>query len=254
MAVSPYAKILAAVNAGAPASGGLTVPGAATIALTGENTSFWSSQRWEIYDFPPDFAAPTGWSTDANGVYFSTAVTPPSFALPALAAATGWGKYMLRLTVNGGTLAQGLVDESTALLMVSSRGQRGLGFNETSQFGGVRSQYAKELMATLRAIEAFASGGGGLPKTRTRRTAAAASNITTADDLVEVTAAVSPQTLPGAPSDGHEYEVKNNTAGNNDVLGNGHNFDTTGTATMTLGPKQGVTFTYSGGSLMWLAT
>lgn len=97
-------------------------------------------------------------------------------------------------------------------------------------------------------------GGGTLPKTRTRRAIAAPSTITTADDLIEQTAAAATATLPASPSDGHEYEVNNNTSGNNDVGGNGHNINVTGTATMTLGPRQSVTFTWSSTSTVWLAT
>lgn len=164
MPTPPYAKALVSVNGGGVQSGGVVVAGGATIAFSGENTAQWSNQKWELYWYPTDFSAPAGWSTDANGVIFSTAVTPPSFTLPALAAATGWGKYMLRLTVNAGLLGLlPIIDESLALRMLSPKGQTGLGFNETSQFGGARKQVAGELETTLRAIEANLGGGGATP-------------------------------------------------------------------------------------------
>lgn len=156
----PYAKVLCSVNGGGTQTGGITVPSAASIALSGENTSQWGSQLWQIYDYPVDFTCPSGWSTDANGVYFSSSVTPPSFSLPTLGTAAGWGKYMLRLTVNGGTAAHGLVDESTSLTMLSPSGLSGIGFNESQQFGGARSAWSAELNKNFRAIEASAGGGG----------------------------------------------------------------------------------------------
>lgn len=161
MPTPPYAKVLAAVNGGAPSSGGITVPGGALIALSGENTSFWQgSPRWEIYDYPASFSAPAGWLTDANGVIYSNAVTPQSFTLAA--AASGWGKYMIRLTVNNGTVAQGLVDEMTCLSMLSPNGLHGAAFNETLQFGGARAQWAAELQATLTALESLLTGTSAL--------------------------------------------------------------------------------------------
>ncbi len=99
----------------------------------------------------------------------------------------------------------------------------------------------------------IAGGSGGLPVTRVIRSTAVPSTITTADDLVRVTA-VALQTLPAAPGDGHSYEVYNATTGNNDVNGGGHNIDATGAATMTLGPRQAVTFTYCLASTSWMAT
>lgn len=257
MPVSPYAKALVSVNAGANTSGGVVVPGAATIAFTGENTSQWGSQRWEIYSYPSDFTAPAGWSTDANGVIFSAAVAPSSFALPALGAATGWGKYMLRLTVNNG-LTNGkpdatLIDEGTALRMTSARGLRALGFNETTQFGGAREQYAAELFATLRAIEAFAAGGGAtLPRNNpmVEKTANYTLVASTDNGVVFTGAGPYTATLPASPTAGDEYVIANESSSNVTVAGNGNAFLVAGSN--TIAPGQAVTFRKST-SANWIA-
>jgi hypothetical protein len=256
MPTVPYAKALVSVNAAATTSGGIVVPGAATIALTGENTAQWSSQRWEIYSYPSDFTAPAGWSTDANGVIFSTAVAPTAFALPALAAATGWGKYMVRLTVNGG-LTGGkadatLIDEGTALRMTSTRGLRGLGFNETTQFGGAREQYAAELNAALRAIEAFATGGAGSRNVPAVEKTASYT-LTTSDYLVTFTGSTAGQTLtlPGTPAAGDPYSVSNESTVPVTIAGNGNTIR--GGATFVLQPGSALNVTKST-SAIWTTT
>lgn len=253
MSQPPYAKILVAVNAGAPASGGITVPSAATIALTGENTSFWGSQLWEIYDFPPGFVAPAGWSTSSSGVIFYTGVTPPSFTLAA--AATGWGKYMLRLTVNQGVknnvLDKTMVDEASALSMLSPNGQHGLGFNETTQFGGARAQAAAELSATLRAIEPLLVGGITTPWHTTPRTTKTANyTIVATDYLVILRTNTFTTTLPASPVDGETYEVKNRAPTANALAGNGHNID--GAASFSIPPGSSVKVSYDNSLPEWV--
>lgn len=153
MPTTPYAKILVSVNGGGNTSGGLTVPSAATIVLSPESTVGWGpSPKWEIYGFPSGYTAPAGWSTDGTGVIFYTGVTPPGFTLPA--AATRWGKWMLRLTVNGN-----IIDEATALSMLSPlKSLRDIGIREGAQFGGALGQWIAELQADLRIIEAIAAG------------------------------------------------------------------------------------------------
>jgi hypothetical protein len=141
------------------------------------------------------------------------------------------------------TTTFGVYTRTAAALRVGAVGETTEG---NAAFGTTSTVNAK--------IRQAAGGGSALPKTRTRRSAASASTVTTADDLIEVIAPANPITLPASPSDGHEYEVKNNTSGNNNVLGNGHNFDVTGTATFVLAPQQSTTFTYSSGSAMWLTT
>ncbi len=158
MPTPPYAKVLISVNAGANQSGGITAPSAATIQLLGESTVDWLQQKWELVDYPAGFTTPAGWSLDANGVIFSTSVTPQLFTLPSIA--TLWGKWMVRLTVNNG-LSNGkddptLVDESSAFQTLSIKGQHDIGAREKIQFS--LKGWVGELQATLRALESIVAG------------------------------------------------------------------------------------------------
>lgn len=152
------------LNAGAWQTGGVTAALGDTVALSPDNTVGVTSYRYEIFDYPPGFACPAGWSTDANSVYYSTAATPPDFALDAVE----WGKYALRLTVNGGvsevivgktTRVQAdplLIDEATALSVPSAIGLVGLMQRETNQFGGV--DWTRQINNDARAMAAAAGG------------------------------------------------------------------------------------------------
>src|SRR3990167_9484377 len=102
MPTTPYAKALVSVNAGGNQSGGLTVAGASTIQLSGESVAAWESARWEIYGYPLNWPTPSGWTLDGTtGIIYSTSFTPSIITLEA--AATRWGKWLVRLIINGGT-------------------------------------------------------------------------------------------------------------------------------------------------------
>ncbi|HVM96593.1 MAG TPA: LamG-like jellyroll fold domain-containing protein, partial [Candidatus Acidoferrales bacterium] len=131
-------------------SGPLTVTAGQTVQLSGESTVGWSSSRWEIYSFPTGWSTPAGWTLDsASQVLYYLGTTPPVFTVPST---TYWGKFMIRLTVNGGvkvidgkTVAQAqFVDEATALSLVSDSGYVGIGFGEQSQFDSRAYQKAIE--------------------------------------------------------------------------------------------------------------
>lgn len=152
------------LNAGAWQTGGVVAALGDTVALSPDNTVGVTSYRYEIFDYPPGFTCPAGWSTDANGVYYSTAATPPDFALDAVE----WGKYALRLTVNGGlsevivgksTRVQAdplLIDEETAIKVESALGVGGLMQRERNQFGGV--DWTRAYNEDIRALEAAVAG------------------------------------------------------------------------------------------------
>lgn len=138
---APYASLRASINGGSPTPGGLTVPASATVQLSADpsGTAGVTAYKYEIYGYPVGFSAPSGWSTDSNNVYFySAGTTPPPFTLPAI---TTWGKWMLRLILNNGISANTsiipvtqLIDEMTALDMLSSKGLHDLGTNESTQW------------------------------------------------------------------------------------------------------------------------
>lgn len=129
----PYAKIIVRLDGGAPLSGGITsVEVGQTVQLSVENPTGLTQYRWEIYDYPPDFALPAGWQEASDGTYYSTAPVPPSFAI------THWGTYLLGLYGNEShqrALPAKLTDyHRTALCVASPTGLVDLSFLEKQQF------------------------------------------------------------------------------------------------------------------------
>lgn len=166
MPSAPYAKVLIQVNAGPLQSGGLLVVYGNTIQLAAESVVGWTSQRWEIYDFPVGFGLPSGWSLDGStGVYYSLSVLPPIFTIPASSAL--WGKYLFRLRINGALTddkaEQKLTDETSAVETLSpSTGLHDLGAGETTQYSPIKS-WTFHHKINLRTIDGIVSGGGGPP-------------------------------------------------------------------------------------------
>jgi hypothetical protein len=99
---SPSATLLISINGGSTTTGGITGTLLDTVDMSAQSTIGWavtgvSAPRWEIYGYPPSFSVPSGYSTDGvTGAYYYVGLTPPQFTM------TVWGKYMLRLIVNGG--------------------------------------------------------------------------------------------------------------------------------------------------------
>lgn len=158
MPTPPYAKLLVEVNSGGPQNGAVYPNLNDSILLRGENVAFWQQQKFEVYDFPVGFALPSGWSDTGTGTYFYEADPyPPAFTV------TPWGKFMLRLTVdrglNGaGAVDAGLLDESTALSVLSPTGLRDLGFLEANQFNPER-EWTGDEKANLRILDAGLGAG-----------------------------------------------------------------------------------------------
>jgi hypothetical protein len=171
MQTPPYAKVLVAKNGAPVGSGGLTVAAGDVIQLSAEMTAGWRSQRWELTDTPPGFAMPSGWLAATGGGFYSIAPTPPPFTMPAVAGTT-WGKYAVRLRVNGNPLLLNpdgsrstsfrstLTDEGTILSLPSTGGLRGVALGENLQFDPQRA-WLGPLMADMRVLEAGGGGGGG---------------------------------------------------------------------------------------------
>jgi len=171
MATPPYAKVLVALNGVPVGSGGITVSGGEVVQLSPESTVDWRLQRWELVDAPPGFSAPAGWSVAGDGSFFSTAVQPPPFTVPSVGATT-WGKYAIRLRVNGNPLllnddgtrnaahVAALTDERTMLSLLSSGGVEGIALGEDHQFD-TRRGWLGALMRGLRTLAATGGGGGG---------------------------------------------------------------------------------------------
>lgn len=165
MPTPPYAKVLTSIAGDTAVAGKRTVVGGvSTVQFSGESTVGWTQQRWELYAYPVGFTAPAGWTLDGSTqIIYSTAVTPPSFALPA--AATRWGKWLIRLLVNEGVsnsqASAQLKDEVGASVSVPSpKGQVDVAALESTQADAFRGWVA-DYQANLRIIEPQLGGAGG---------------------------------------------------------------------------------------------
>lgn len=170
MPTPPYAKVLTSI-AGDTAVGGVRAPvaGSSSVQFSGESTVGWTQQRWELYAYPAGFTAPAGWTLDGSTqIIYSTAVTPPSFTLPA--AATRWGKWLIRLLVNEGVsnsqAVASLKDETAGVSVLSPKGQVDTAALEAAQFDAFRGWVA-DYQRNLRIIEPQLGGGGGSTPTGT---------------------------------------------------------------------------------------
>lgn len=173
MPTPPYAKIQVSADGGPIQTGGLTMAGGEVIQLSAESTSAWQSALWELYVTRGAITTPAGWTYDATAERFYYAGTsPPPFTLAAASGAPA--KYMPRLVVNGAQTdrsaadyVEGLVDESTAIRVLSTGGLRGVGFRETNQFDPQRG-WGGELDADWALLGGGGSGNFGAGKVGAR--------------------------------------------------------------------------------------
>lgn len=173
MPTPPFAQVQASVNGGANASGFVSAAFGQTVQLSATNTTGWTAAVWSIYDYPPNFSFPIGWS-NVNGVCtFAPAnptTLPPLITLPSTGA-NNWGPFMIRLQINGNPLnrnADGspntafnpsFTDESTIIDIASpTAGMVGVGFNMTTQYDTLRS-WCGAFMQAMRVIDPLLSGG-----------------------------------------------------------------------------------------------
>jgi uncharacterized cupin superfamily protein len=161
MPLAPFATLRASVNSGANQTGGITCAGGETVVLSADPTGALTSFKIEIYDYPPEFALPSGWSSavDATGatIYFCA---PSNGIAPAftLDTAAHWWKYMFRLTGNNGDNGGNkniptsqLIDERTAITVPAGSGIQQVGKNETTQFN---PSWAVTLQKNQRVLDA----------------------------------------------------------------------------------------------------
>lgn len=168
----------ATLNGGAIQTGGITAAGGDVVRLRLASPVGVQSVRWEIYDYPPGFATPSGWTLDSSrGVLYSTAIEPSDITLGA-DDTDNFGKYMVRVAVNDArdymapesdaTLRASYaskIDESLAISVPhGDTGVVGVGFGELRQFSskrGVKLATDADLRALLGAVDGagfFASG------------------------------------------------------------------------------------------------
>ncbi len=149
MPSTPYAKLLVSVNGGPWTSGDVDVAVGDEVAFKLESTVGVGSQRWELYDYPPGFALPIGWSADSEGVYYSTAATPPNITI------NPWGKYLPRARINGDLTKAEYVDSTTGLSAPSPSGLRDMSDKENKHFG---KSWVEDHRANLRTLETGLAG------------------------------------------------------------------------------------------------
>ena len=146
----PYAQLLVSRNGGAPTAGpqNLAVNAGDVLRFSAGSSVGVTTWLWEIIDYPPAMALPTGWSWEgvpyASPMFYNLGFSPPAVTVPALST-NGWGKISPRLTVNGNPLqylpsgAQNTgfnpnrTDSSTLLYLQSAGGLEGLAFQEQGQ-------------------------------------------------------------------------------------------------------------------------
>ena len=173
--IAPYATLRVSLNGGAPQTGGVTALQADTVQLSADPAGLAgaTSVRFEIYDYPPSFGAPSGWSTDSDGIYYYQGTTPPSFACGT------WGKFMLRLKLNNGLSevasipASQLVTEATAINILSPSGLYAWSSGETDQFEKSWAEHQKLNQQTIETV----LGATGASKSLLPAKAAATSNV-----------------------------------------------------------------------------
>lgn len=157
MPTVPYALTQTSISAGAPATGFRTpVAGAATVQISGVNTASWTSVSYELFQYPPGWPTPSGWTLLPNGLIVSVDTTPVLITLEA--ASVRWGKWLGRTRVNNGVknarVDSEMLDETWGWEVKSPvLGATEIGAGETTQVDAFRGWTAGNGTG-LRAIEA----------------------------------------------------------------------------------------------------
>jgi hypothetical protein len=149
---TPDVTLTISIAGGPPLQGGQTATLGQSCQLSALTKTGWSGgspTKWEIYDFPPDFAEPAGWETAEDGSYYVLGNDdPPAFSL------THWGKYLTRVTVKGT-----IVDERTVVQVYSPDGVRSIARREGTQWGGNRLKWLRDLKISLHLLADAVAGG-----------------------------------------------------------------------------------------------
>jgi hypothetical protein len=165
-------KLQVSVNSGAqqqgPVSGGIAVASNDVILMSGFNVSGAKRYRFEIFDYPPGFTTPSGWTQDPGTlpIYYE-GPNPPSWSIPSNSLI--WGKWGLSLIIDGGRRpsssrpgldedAPDLRDESIVLVKAGPL-YDGL-FKETNQVDQ-KEQSVGDYKRNLRLLAALSVSAGG---------------------------------------------------------------------------------------------
>lgn len=170
----PQALFYISVNGGPLQRGGIVVAGGSTIQFVPGNISGWEQAKYEIYGWPPGWPVPAGWTLDPNThAIYSTDFTPALITLEP--AATRWGKWLARNTVNDGVkFGQGIQFDPTGQPLASDVLDTGVnGFEvlspvlglsdiaiyESGQFGSYL-EWVDGLQKSLRLLDVSGGGSG----------------------------------------------------------------------------------------------
>lgn len=218
---SPFCQVQVSVNGGAYTSGLVAVPFGATVAMRNAVSSA-NGLRWELFDYPPATALPSGWQ-NINGVYTYFGPTPTPLVLAA-SSQNAWGMVPISLNVNNNPLQYlddgslnpsynpQYVDTATVLDLLSPNlSMPGICAQLATQYDALRS-WPGALMACLRLIDAGWSGGGGATGpwfvvTHTSNNGAVLTN-TENNVLLDTSGGSCGAVFPTAPTDGLRYRFK----------------------------------------------
>ncbi len=163
----PFAGVLCSLNGGSPTAGAQVVTSTGTtIQLSAVNPTGWVTGLWQLYDYPPGFVTPSGWTLDPVGgsIFYNATQAAPN---PPVFTQQIWGKIGAALTVNNGIDPTGipnaarLIDLSCSTTMTSPVGALfDMIAGEASVFGSFR-QWVGDHKKNLRLLEAFLAAGGG---------------------------------------------------------------------------------------------
>lgn len=153
-----------------PVSSGIPVVSGDVVQLSGINVSGAKTYRFEIYDYPPGFTTPAGWTQDVGTrIIYYAGPNPPTFTI--FSGSSNWGKWNVGLIIDGGKRpsssrpglqedADDLKDFSVGLVKASTSGLKDTLFGETNQFHQLR--YAVQaLKDNWRLIDALLAAAGG---------------------------------------------------------------------------------------------
>jgi len=162
MPAPAFARVLVSLNGGPQQTGDVVALNGDVVQLSAQSVAGFDKYRWEVYSYPSGWSTPAGWNLDSStGIVFSTALSPPSFTLPALPL---WGKWLTRLLINEALSndeardpSLGLNDESTIVNVLSPNNLRDTAGQETTQADAFRG-FVGDIARNWRVIDAALSG------------------------------------------------------------------------------------------------
>lgn len=170
MPTTPFASVLLAKNGGAAAAGTQVGVADDVFQCTTSSTVGWKTSNlptvWQITTYPAGWVADAGWvlngSTGAYEYFVggATGMLPPPITMPSAAqiSAGMWGKWKIRLLVNGGGGA--LTDWTAGINVLSDSGQEDIAVSEGAEFDAER-RWIGPLQRNMRIWDAAIAGGIG---------------------------------------------------------------------------------------------